>query len=278
LDSTYCQKAKVTSKKIAWKRDKVSSLVHEFEQVKHKYSRRQFAEKHGVARSTLQHWLVRKDAIDQSSDLVAFFESPDGLAFIHRLITAAHLEFTKNGTASIHNVSNFLKMIGLSQFVGASYSTQRRIAKQMNEKIIAFEKEERQRLSQKMPLKAISICEDETFHPETCLVAIEPFSNFILVEKYAEDRKTETWNKVIDKAIKDLPVKIVQAVSDQGRSLICHAEKSLKVHHSPDCFHVVYEISKGTCVAMASKVKKAEAEYEAKTKLTCEGVQSQKMT
>jgi hypothetical protein len=127
-----------------------------------------------------------------------------------------------------------------------------------------------------MPSKSITICEDETFHPETCLVAIEPFSNFILVEKYAQDRKTETWDKAVENAIGNLPIKIVQVVSDQGRSLVCHAEKSLKVHHSPDCFHVVYEISKGTCVAMASKVKKAEAEYEAKTKLTCEAIECKK--
>jgi len=67
----------------------------------------------------------------------------------------------------------------------------------------------------------------------------QPDSNFILVEKYADDRKTETWDKAVESALKHLPVKIVQVVSDQGRSLICHALKSLKVHHSPDCFHVI---------------------------------------
>lgn len=36
-----------------------------------------------------------------------------------------------------------------------------------------------------MPKKMIMLCEDETFHPEICLVAIEPVSNFILVERYA---------------------------------------------------------------------------------------------
>jgi hypothetical protein len=225
-----------------------------------------------VARTTLQHWLARKKSIDESPALVAFFESPDGLAFIHRLITAAHLEFTKNGVASIHNVANFLKMSGLSAFVASSYPSQRRIASQMDEKIIAFEEDERSRLSAKMPLKAITICEDETFHPQICLVAIEPVSNFILVEKYAEDRKTETWDKAVCHAVKDLPVDIVQAASDQGSSLIRHALKSLKVHHSPDCFHVIYEIGKGTCVAMASKVRKAEAEYETKTKQTQEAI------
>ena len=248
-------------------------MVDEFGQVKHRCSQRQFARENGVPRTTLQHWLARKDAIDQSPALTAFLESPDGLAFLHRLITAAHLEFTKNGAASIHNVSNFLKMIGLSSFVASSYSAQRRIAASMNETIFAFEKKEHQRLSCKMPPKIISICEDETFHPETCLVAIEPFSNFILVEKYADDRKTETWDKAVESALKHLPVKIVQVVSDQGRSLICHALKSLKVHHSPDCFHVIYETGKGTSVAMSSKIKKAEAEYDAKERLAIEAVE-----
>jgi len=266
LDSTYCQKAPVTREKIAWKRDEVCRLAHEFEKVKHLFSQRQFSKENGVARTTLQHWLSRKEAIDQSATLVAFFESPEGLAFIHRLITAAHLEFTKNGAASIHNVSNFLKMCGLSAFVASSYPSQRRIACQMDEKIIAFEKDERERLATKMPVKAITVCEDETFHPQICLVGTEPISNYILVEKYAENRKTETWTEALCTAIKGLPVKIVQVTSDQGSSLVRHALKSLKVHHSPDCFHVIYEIGKGTSVAMASKVKRAQSEYESKVK------------
>ena len=34
-----------------------------------------------------------------------------------------------------------------------------------------------------MPQKEITVCQGETLHPETCLVAIEPVSNFILLEK-----------------------------------------------------------------------------------------------
>ncbi len=272
MNSTYPSTAKVTSRKIHRKRDEISRLIQDFEQVKHQCSQRQFAKRADVPRTTLQHWLARKDSIDQSPALTAFFESPDGLAFMHRLITAAHLEFTKNGAASIHNVSNFLKMIGLSAFAGTSYSSQRKIAGIMDESISTFGEEESERLGQNMPSKVISICEDETFHPETCLVAIEPSSNFILVEKYADDRKTATWDKAVECAVKKMPVEIIQVVSDQGRSLVCHALKSLKVHHSPDCFHVIYEIGKGTSAAMASMVKKAKARHEEKIKLICKAV------
>ncbi len=90
-------------------------------------SQRDFARKSGIPRSTLRHWIARKQGIDADRQLTDFLESPVGIAFLHRLVAAAHFEFTKNGTASIHNVSNFLKMAGISPFIASSYSTQRRV-------------------------------------------------------------------------------------------------------------------------------------------------------
>ena len=40
-----------------------------------------------------------------------------------------------------------------------------------------FAQTEKQRLAQEMTPKFITGCQDETFHPETCLVAMEPASN-----------------------------------------------------------------------------------------------------
>ena len=59
----------------------------------------------------------------------------------------------------------------------------------MEESIIAFDNEETRRLAKEMKPKEITVCQDETFHPETCLVAIEPTANFILLEKYSGGRK-----------------------------------------------------------------------------------------
>ena len=39
-----------------------------------------------------------------------------------------------------------------------------------------------------MEMKKMSRTEDETFHPDICLVAVELKSNYIIVEKYVEDR------------------------------------------------------------------------------------------
>jgi len=141
-------------------------------------------------------------------------------------VTSTHLSFTKNGTASIHNVSDFLERSGLSPFVASSYSSQRRMSERLDDNIIKFGKIEGERLGRQMPLKLITLCEDETFHPEICLVTIEPVSNFILVERYAVGRKTKTWDEVVRDALDNLPVEVIQVASDEGRSLINHALKS----------------------------------------------------
>ena len=164
----------------------------EFESVIGRQSQRQFAQEHKIPRTTLQYWLSRKENIDASPAVVAFFEGPEGLAFLHRLITAAHFEFTKVGVASIHNVSNFLKACGLGPFVACSYTTHQRISKKMDKELIKFGRCEHAYLAGQMPTKAITLVEDETFHPQICLVAIEAVSNFIILERYVESRDGDT--------------------------------------------------------------------------------------
>ncbi len=45
------------------------------------------------------------------------------------------------------------------------------------------------------------------------------------------NRETQTWNAAVSDALGNLPIKVMQIVSDEGRSLISHARKGLKVHH-----------------------------------------------
>lgn len=54
-----------------------------------------------------------------------------------------------------------------------------------------FGREEDQRLAAAMPPRGIGLCEDETFHPQICLVAIEPVSNFLLLEQQRHQQATE---------------------------------------------------------------------------------------
>jgi hypothetical protein len=206
----------------------------------------------------LQHWLTRKDGIDMDPEVVSFFESPAGTAFLHRLALAAHFVITMLGSSGVRLVCMFFELTGLDKFVASSYGTQYTVSVDMQEAIVQFDHEEKQRLAESMVPKDITVCQDETFHPETCLVAIEPASNFILLEKYADSRKSSEWTSAMEAATKELAVNIVQSTSDEGRGILCHVKSHLGAHHAPDLFHVQHEIVKGTSAVLASKKKKAQ--------------------
>jgi hypothetical protein len=81
-----------------------------------------------------------------------------------------------------------LKLTGLDRFVGASYGTQQQVNRQVEEAIRAYRREESARLARDMPTKAITVAKDETFTGGLCLVAMEPKSNYILLEQAAQGR------------------------------------------------------------------------------------------
>ena len=117
MNREYENSVERANSKNRWGRDKIAAKILDFEGAKQARSERQWANDQGIPRTTFQHWISRKHAIDAAPGVIEFFESPDGAEFLHNLILAAHLEFTKHGVASIHNVSNFLELCGLSRFV-----------------------------------------------------------------------------------------------------------------------------------------------------------------
>lgn len=181
-----------------------------------------------------------------------------GTAFLHRLSIAIHLVITMSGTGSTRHVCQLLELAGLDQFIASSYGTQYNVCVKMEQAITEFDHIEKERLSATMPQKEITVCQDETFHPETCLVAIEPVSNFILLEKYADSRKASEWTKAMEDATHGLPITVVQSTSDEGKGILHHVKADLGAHHAPDVFHVQHEIVKGTSAVLASKKRKAE--------------------
>ncbi|MBU1748967.1 MAG: hypothetical protein KKA73_14860 [Chloroflexi bacterium] len=247
------------TRKNQWSRAEVAAKMAAYEEAYQRTpSQRQVAEELQVPRSTLQHWLERQEGLDAEPEVVAFFESPVGVAFLHRLVLAAHFVITLLGPSGIRRVCLFLELTGLDQFVAASYGAQQQVSVALEESVVVFDQLEQTRLAKDMPPQQITVCEDETFHPAVCLVAIEPVSNFILLEQYADNRKAATWTQAMAAATAELPVEIVQATSDEGPGLLCHVQEDLGAHHSPDVFHVQHELVKGTSGALASKKRQAE--------------------
>ena len=166
----------------------------------------------------------------------------------------------------IRQVCTFLSLSGLSRFVAGSYGVQQQQLTALEEKLGEFGDEQRSRLGAAMRTKQITVCEDETFHPQVCLVGTEPASGFILLEQYAESRDAETWTEAMAAATADLLVEIVQSASDEALALIKHAEQDLGAHHSPDTFHVQHEVVRGTSCPMSSKVRTADKQLAAAKK------------
>jgi ribosomal protein L16/L10AE len=243
-------------------REEVASNLVQFETIRPKKSQREATKEMGIPRTTVQYWLKRRDELNASPVVKAFFESPEGLAFLHRLVMAARLVILSFANGSVRTVCLFLELSGLDVFVARSFGAQQKASVAMEEGMVVFGQEERARLAPIMEPKKVTVCEDETFHPEICLVAVEPISNFIILEKYTAQRDTKTWKEAVQGAVSDLPVSVIQVVSDEAKALIRHAEIELGVHHSPDLFHGQHEIGKGIFLPLSSQINRAEEEHD----------------
>jgi hypothetical protein len=223
-------------------------------------SERKLSETINIPRSTWQYWQMRQANIEAEPEVVAFFTSPAGIAFLHRLVLAAHFVICFLGSGGVRLVCAFIELSGLGEFVASSYSPQRKMSVEIEEGICTFEKEEEARLATEMKPKQICVAQDETEHEQSCLVAIEPVSNYILLEKYVANRQAKTWNQEMSEAMVGKPIEIVQSTSDEGRGLTSHVKKGLGVHHAPDVFHVQQEVSRATSGSLAGKIRRAEKE------------------
>ena len=117
---------------------------------------------------------------------------------------------TEIGGCGIRTISLILKLTGLNYFIGSSYECLRQRGIEMENTICDFADKYNNELSSSMPHKEITVAQDETFHPKACLVAIEPVSNFIIMERYADNCKAETWNNCFEEATSNLNVSFIQ--------------------------------------------------------------------
>lgn len=242
-----------------WRRDDIAdALACDDVLSEQNLSQRQRSAILNIPRSTLQRWENNRAQIDLHPQTVAFLESPVGLEFLHQLLVAAEFTFTQEGAESARQISQFLELSKLSSFVASSYGHEHERITTMETLIGTFGDKEIPHLASQMPHKEINIVEDETFHPEVCLVGIEPESNFIFTEEYSKNRTGEAWNEAVKRGLKDFKVTVIQVGSDGASGLLNHAKIGLMAHHAHDIFHVTYDISKALGASLASKIRKAE--------------------
>ena len=100
----------------------------------------------GIPEPTLRRWMQRQEQIEAPDEVVAFFESPEGVLFLHRLVLAAQFTMGFVTPIGVRNLCKFLELSGLSPFVASFYGSQRQMILQIEEAIVDFGKEEEKRL------------------------------------------------------------------------------------------------------------------------------------
>ncbi len=70
-------------------------------------AQRQAAKVLEVPRSTLQAWGAYQESLDACPAVVAFFQRPPGLAFLHRLVLALHVVCVEVGACGMRLVGLF---------------------------------------------------------------------------------------------------------------------------------------------------------------------------
>ena len=220
-------------------------------------SQRQAAKELKVPRTTLQAWRTWHDTLDICPDVAQFFQSGPGLAFLHRLVMAFHLVCVEVGACGIRLACLFLNLTGLDRFVAASYGAQQHVNRQIEEAIAAYRHTETARLAKDMPRKDITVTQDETFTGGLCLVAMDPDSNFIILEQLAQARDQTTWNALMAPALAQLNCHVMQSTSDEAPGILAYVAHHLEAHHSPDLFHVQHELVKAVSGPLATKERAA---------------------
>jgi Family of unknown function (DUF6399) len=221
-----------------WSHDQVAAAFDHFHDPNPPTSQRRYAQQEGIPRSTLGSWLRQPDPEGLDPDLVAFFRSACGVAFLRRLVLALFVAFLFRGACGLRLLALFLRLSELDRFVASSTGALHELAQALQADLGRFADEERPRLAEGMRHRHIALVPDENFHgPHVCLVAAEPASNFLVVEQYAERRDEATWTQAIEQGLAGLPVTVLLVSSDQAKGILACAQHGLEAQHLPELFH-----------------------------------------
>jgi hypothetical protein len=224
-------------------------------------SQRQYAQQHGIPRSTLGTWVRQASPDEFDTRTVDFLRNPAGELFLRHIVVAAMLVFHQANACGLRTIGQFLRLAKLDSFVASSYGALHSLAASLQTELGRFSDEEQPRLAATMTPKTITLAADENFHgPKPCLVAIEPVSNFLVVESYRDRRDGDTWTEAIQVRLKGLPVRVVLLTSDQAKGLLRCAHDGLDVLQSPDLFHRQRDLLQPVLLPLTRPIEQAQKE------------------
>ncbi len=113
-----------------------------------------------------QRWCREVPGGGPPAGLTSFAGTPDGVAWLHRMVSAAHFSITLRAAGGTRLVSEFLELSGLSAFVGVSDGALHSLNVALETALVGVAAEQRTALAQGMAPRQVTVCEDETFHPK----------------------------------------------------------------------------------------------------------------
>lgn len=234
---------------------------------KQKNSEREAAGLLEVPNSTMQSWKKRTNSQEVPPELAEFLSTPVGADFLQRNVMAV-IKQMKCGSDGIRGVQEYLHNSGLNHFVASSEGALQKCWVRCEEYILEFGERVETRLALGMRHRKITAGLDEMFRGRRpCLVAIEVVSNYILLEKFTEDRTANTWKKELEPRLNKLKIELSQVVSDLCGAIRAFT-KALGAIHISELFHAQHEISKATSAPLAAQERYSEkALNEAEEKL-----------
>ena len=230
--------------------------VIQFDEYKNKLgNERDAASALALPRSSLRRAKNRVSTAHLPEGQDLFFRSEPGLEFLHRLVVSIEFVLTQVAGGGLRLAQEFYDLLGVSELITTSIGSLQGRIKAMEDHIIEFGAQQEACLASESIKREISVCLDETYPDQICLVAIEPVSNLILLESLTDKQDRVTWREHLQPRLESLNVSVFQTVGDEGSGLKSFALNDLQAHHSPDLFHILQDVGR----ALGQSVRKNRA-------------------
>ncbi len=191
-----------------------------------------------VPRTTLRRAQRRIDAMGGGPDARAFFDGSEGQYWLHGLLVVLLLVVVLQGGAGVERVQFILKSLGLDKRIACSRSHLPERVITMSAMIRDFGVETTLPLCAKLGGQVVNLVADEMWLAGTMvLVALDPVSGWICVQKTALKRDGATWTREVQHARRGMSITIRTVGADCAKGLIHMALTGLGVSHSADLFH-----------------------------------------
>lgn len=169
------------------------------------------------------------------------WETDVGRKWLVVLVCATVYFFGIRGGVGMPMIAEFFLAIRLTTHVGVSPRSLARIATQIEDLILQYERVHG--ASKATGIQVIAGA-DETFFDNVILILMDLDSGFILAEVMTEDRTFLTWQDRARQALARVGVTVRCLVSDQAKALNKLALEELHCRKIPDLFHALHEVVK----------------------------------